>query len=209
MYNNPYGNASLGAAVIPSPDMDDEWNRWLNRADVQAAIHARKPTSPHSDCSDIKYDVTWPSSLPDYAAAFDAGLKVLIFSGDVDVTTCPFASTQVAVDALERVFPTPGAVVAPWRAWQAAGVAGNQTVGYIERHRAFAFATIKAGGHEAPAYQPLASFQLIRAFTRGALDALPAPPPAPPAPAAGDAPRRRTQGSVLREAIRKSQQRRA
>ena len=103
MYANPFGNASLGLAVMPSQDVDADWEAWLNREDVQTAIHAKKPRAPWSSCSDIGYDVTWPSSLPDYAAAFDAGLKVLVFSGDVDVTTCPFASTQVAVEALSRL----------------------------------------------------------------------------------------------------------
>ena len=133
---------------MPYADVDDLWNRWLNRGDVQAAIHAKTPRAPHSDCSDIGYDVTWPSSLPDYAAAFDAGLKVLIFSGDVDVTTCPFASTQVAVQALVDAFPDAGAIVQNWTAWQAPGLPGAQTVGYLETHKGFSFATIKAGGHE-------------------------------------------------------------
>jgi len=79
-------------------------------------------------------------------------------------------------------------------------------LGSSERHRDFAFATIKAGGHEAPAYQPLASYQLLRAFTRGALGELPAPPPPSP-PAGGAAQRRLSQGGVLREAVRKSQRR--
>lgn len=87
MYSNPYGNASLGLAVVPSQDVDANWEAWLNRADVQTAIHAKTPRAPWSSCSDIGYDVTWPSSIPDYSAAFEAGLKVLVFSGDVDVTT--------------------------------------------------------------------------------------------------------------------------
>jgi Serine carboxypeptidase len=206
MYSNPYGNASLGAAVTPSPDIDHLWNQWLNREDVQAAIFAKKPRVPHDDCSDIGYDVTWPSSLPDYAAAFTAGLKVLIFSGDIDVTTCPFASTQVGVDALTRTFPIDGAITRNWTAWQVSGVAGQQTGGYLELHKGFAFATIKAGGHEAPAFEPLASFQLINAFFRGELASLVETPKSTPPPAEAPKPRRR-QSDVLREAMRKSQQR--
>jgi hypothetical protein len=146
MYSNPTGNASLGPAVAPAPDVDAAWGAWLNRADVQAAIHAKTPREPWGDCSNIGYDVTWPSNIPDYTAAFTAGLKVLIFSGDVDVTTCPFASTQIAVDILSRL--PGGEITQNWTAWRAAGaLAGhNQTAGYLERHAAFSFATIKAGG---------------------------------------------------------------
>ena len=198
MYSSPYGNATLGAATIPFANTDDLWNEWLNRADVQSAIHALKPRVPHSDCSDVGYDVTWPSLLPDYAAAFNAGLKILIFSGDVDVTTCPFESTQLAVlelqvsvvilgfvcvqharlrenkifiavvrfalriifaycklhhharssfvPCVQTAFPDAGTIVSNWTGWQVKSLPFNQTVGYIETHKGFTFATIKAGG---------------------------------------------------------------
>jgi hypothetical protein len=197
MFSNPYGNASLGVATRPAPDVDALWGAYLNRADVQAAIHAKAPRAPWADCSDIGYDVTWPSSIPDYAAAFAAGLKVLIFSGDLDVTTCPFLSTQVAVEALAKL--PGGEVTRNWTAWDVKGVAGAQTGGYIEEHKAFTFATVKAGGHEAPGYQPLASWQLISAFTSGKLSELAAPrEPAPAAP-----PAKKSQASVLREVLRR------
>lgn len=202
MYSNPYGNASLGVAVAPLPDTDRLWGEWLNRADVQAAIHAKAPREPWGDCSNIGYDVTWPSSLPDYSAAFAAGLKVLIFSGDVDVTTCPFASTQVAVDSLSRL--PGGHITRNWTSWAVAGVAGNQTGGYLEEHGAFAFASIKGGGHEAPGFQPLASFELINAFTRGLLGGLTGPARGAQPLRAAAAPAKRSQGSILREAVRKT-----
>ena len=128
-------------ATAPAPDVDALWGKYLNRADVQAAIHAKAPRAPWSDCSDIGFDVTWPSSIPDYTAAFEAGLKVLVFSGDLDVTTCPFLSTQVAVEALSKL--PGGEVTRNWTAWDVKGVAGAQTGGYIEYHKKFTFATIK------------------------------------------------------------------
>ena len=202
MYSSPYGNASLGLAVAPTQDVDAQWTQWLNRPDVQLAIHAKPPRAPWGDCSSIGYNVTWPSNLPDYAAAFREGLKVLLFSGDVDVTTCPFASTQVAVEALTKL--PGGQVTQPWSAWTAAGVAGNQTAGYLEIHKAFAFATIKGAGHEAPGFEPLASFELINAFTRGNLEGLLASSSRSSSAAAAAAPRARTQGSVLREALQRT-----
>ena len=224
-------------ATAPAPDVDALWGKYLNRADVQAAIHAKAPRAPWSDCSDIGFDVTWPSSIPDYTAAFEAGLKVLVFSGDLDVTTCPFLSTQVAVEALSKL--PGGEVTRNWTAWDVKGVAGAQTGGYIEYHQKFTFATIKvrrlrggipvppppscplpsppltpqaharcpfpptphqAGGHEAPGYQPLASWQLINAFTSGKLSELAAPAPREVQPA-GEKPAKKTQASVLREVL--------
>ena len=207
LYSNPFGNASLGIAVAPSPDVTALWTAWLNRADVQTAIHAAPPRAPWATCADIGYDVTWPSSLPDYEAAFTAGLKVLIFSGDVDITTCPFASTQIGVNALSRL--PGGAIVEPWAPWAVPGSFGNATAGYFEAHEKFFFVTIKGAGHEAPGYQPLASFTLIRAFlseNAGDLANLmrTAKAEAVVAEAPKAAPAVRTQASALREAMRKT-----
>ena len=195
LYQDPYGNATLGPAVSPHPDVDAAWGAYLNRADVQAAIHAQPPAlPPWSDCANIGYNITWPSNIPDYSAAFAAKLKVLIISGDIDMLTCPFASTEVAVDTLSKL---PGAATtANWSAWSAIG----QPAGYIEKHgEAFTFATVKAAGHEAPGYQPLASFALVNSFIAGTLDELIDAPAAAVA-----APVRASQSSILRAAVAKT-----
>ena len=135
--------------------------------------------------------VTWPSSIDTYSAAFAAGLKVLVFSGDGDATTCPFSGTQVAIDALSEL---PGAgVTSNWTAWNVNG----QKAGYIERHgEAFTFATVRGAGHEAPGFMPYATYELVSNFIAGTLEALTVPPPPPP-PAARARARRETQSSIL------------
>lgn len=196
LYNNPSGNATLGVQTAPSPDVDSLWGAWLNRADVQAAIHARAPPlPPWSDCANIGYDITWPSNIPDYQAAFEAKLKVLVMSGDVDMLTCPFASTQYMVDVLSKL-PGQG-VSSNWTTWFTLA----QPAGYVEEHAGFTFATVKAAGHEAPGYEPLATYQLVSSFIGGKMSALTAPPPPPPAQA------RLSQSSLLRAAVRKWRQR--
>ena len=190
MWVAPSGNGSLGVETVTVNDVDLAWDAYLSRADVQAAIHAKPPHGGGDwvQCGGIGYKVTWPSSLVPYGAAFAAGLKVLVFSGDGDATTCPFSGTQVAIMALQEL---PGAgITANWTSWAVNG----QTAGYIERHgAAFTFATVKGAGHEAPGFQPYATYQLVSSFIAGTLDALVAPPPAAAAPAA----RRETQSSVL------------
>ena len=171
MYSDPYGNATLGAATVPYNDQTASWTAYLNNPAVQQAIHAVKPSSPWDTCADINYDVTWPSSVPDYETAFQAGKRVLIFSGDVDISTCPFASTQVFVDYMTtRAY---GEITQPWTSWNVV-TAGNtaQLGGYVEHHRGFTFATLFAAGHESPGYQPYAAFQLIKSFVQNKLDVL-------------------------------------
>ena len=195
LYESPFGNATLGPATVTVPDVDALWSAYLNRADVQAAIHAQKPASPWADCANIGYDVTWPSNIPDYTAAFDAGLRVLILSGDIDILTCPFESTQFAVDQLSRL--PGGAVTRNWTAWTSLG----QPAGYIQVHGKFTFATVKGAGHEAPGYVPVSAFDLVNAFIAGKTDDL-LVAEADAAAAAAAAPR--SQGSLIRSAVAKT-----
>ena len=202
IYADPYGNATLGAATIPYNDQTASWTKYLNLPAVQQAIHAVKPSVPWDTCADIDYDVTWPSSVPDYETAFLAGKRVLIFSGDVDVSTCPFASTQVFVDYMTT--RSYGEITQPWTAWNVV-TAGNtaQLGGYIEHHRGFTFATLFAAGHESPGYQPYAGSQLIRAFVQNKLDDLTSKTSEVKAidTSKTNTPTTLTQGSILRSKI--------
>jgi hypothetical protein len=193
LYESPFGNATLGPATVAVPNVDELWGAYLNRADVQAAIHAQKPASPWSDCANIGYDVTWPSNIPDYEAAFADDLKVLILSGDVDMLTCPFESTQFAVDLLARL--PGGEVTGNWTAWKSLG----QPAGYLEKHRKFSFATVKAAGHEAPGYVPVSSFDLVTAFIAGKAEEL-----LMTGADISATPAKLSQGSILRAAVAKT-----
>jgi len=200
VYSDVYGNATLGPVVDASGyDRDVTWDAWLDRTDVQAAIYAQPPPfPPWQDCSDgIQYKLTWPSLLPAYAALQAAGVRTLVLSGDVDVATVPYATTQVALASLNRT------VIAGWRAWTVTTAAGaNQTAGYVTQYSGdLTFATVKAGGHEAGAYQPLATYALVSSFI--AAQPLPAAAPAPARLYAAPAPHgRRSQSSILRAAMR-------
>lgn len=202
IYADPTGNATLGPLTVGGgSDRDALWQAYLGRSDVQAVIRANPPPlGPWQDCSDINYDITWPSNLPDYAALFDNDVKVLILSGDVDVATCPFAGTQLGTLALNRT------IVSPWAGWTVDTAGGaQQLAGYIEVHDKYTFATVKAAGHEAPGFQPLATYTLISGFVSGAgvqmeARSVTTHTVAAAAPVAA----KRTQGSILRDAVRKT-----
>lgn len=153
------GNGTLGLYVgAPAVDRDANWATYLNRADVQAAIGAKSPVfPPWNDCvmnNDWQYDATFPSSLPQYTALFQAGKQVLIYSGDVDVATCPFAGTQYCLNQMNRP------VLSGWQSWNVQG----QQAGYVQQYDVMTFATVKGGGHEAPGFQPLASYEMVNRF---------------------------------------------
>lgn len=94
-----------------------------------------------------------------------------------------------------------GNVTAPWAPWVMSPTGGGrvQTAGYVERHGAFDFATVKGAGHEAPGFQPLASLQLLRHFLADDMETaiLRKPAPAPLAHTVAG----RTQGAILAAAV--------
>jgi len=128
---------------------------YLNRADVQSAIYAR-PTKWISCTDNINYTGNYPSMIPFYETFFAErpDLKILVYSGDIDVDTVPFPVTQKCLYDLQR--PNTQA----WRPWYVNGA----TVGYWEVFDRYTYATVKGAGHEVPQYQPLAAYNLFTRF---------------------------------------------
>jgi len=133
---------------------------YLNRADVQKALNAK--ATHWSECSNLDYDILGNSMLPYYENFFKnkPGFKILIYSGDLDILTVPFAFTQPCMAKLS------GTQISKWQPWFVNGA----TAGYVEVYDKYTYATIKGAGHEAPLYQPLTSYQMIyRYMTTGKL----------------------------------------
>jgi len=84
-------------------------------------------------------------------------LKILIYSGDVDIATVPHPYTQLCLSQLNQT------QIKSWSPWEV----NDQTAGYFEVYNSYTYATIKGGGHEAPMYQPFSSFTLISHFVLG------------------------------------------
>lgn len=134
---------------------------YLNRADVQAAIHAHGPNGGKAltwtECtSAINYNITGASLIPLYAKFHKQkpDIEILVYSGDVDIATVPFFFTQPCLGELQAQNSI------QWQPWFVNG----QTAGYWEKFDLYTFATVKGGGHEAPQYQPLSAFNMFSRF---------------------------------------------
>eukprot|EP01126_Amoeba_proteus_P046918 TRINITY_DN5325_c0_g1_i4.p1 TRINITY_DN5325_c0_g1~~TRINITY_DN5325_c0_g1_i4.p1 ORF type:complete len:446 (-),score=30.57 TRINITY_DN5325_c0_g1_i4:152-1489(-) len=135
---------------------------YLNRRDVKNALHARNRV--WSSCSDeINYSSSGESMVPYYLKFFNANppVSVLIYNGDVDIATVPFAYNQPCLAQFNRQNQK---VWAPW-------FVNGATAGYVEYFDSYTFATVKGAGHEVPLYQPLSSFNMFSRFlSQGNLD---------------------------------------
>jgi hypothetical protein len=162
------GNGTLEFTNNPPPpgatckNVDDMMTSYLNRADVQTALGV--PKMLWHDCTGkIDYIIVGDSMIPYYEFFFQVkpGIKVLIYSGDLDILTVPFAFTQPCIAELS------GKITTPWQPWFVNGA----TAGYVEAYDKYTYATVKGAGHETPEYQPLSSFNMIQRFlTTGTLN---------------------------------------
>jgi len=128
---------------------------YLNRKDVQQAIGAKE--TKWAICSDkIFYSASGASMVPYYEDFFKQkpGLNILVYSGDVDIMTVPFAITQPCLAEMNRT------QTSAWQPWFVNG----WTAGYVVTFDTFTYATIKGAGHEAPGYQPLSAINMFQRF---------------------------------------------
>eukprot|EP01104_Vermistella_antarctica_P013084 TRINITY_DN3903_c1_g2_i1.p1 TRINITY_DN3903_c1_g2~~TRINITY_DN3903_c1_g2_i1.p1 ORF type:complete len:526 (+),score=106.94 TRINITY_DN3903_c1_g2_i1:68-1579(+) len=163
--NSCTGNSTLGlvesAGDCRASNVDDMLRAYLNSANVQTAIHADRPGVKWVECNNIPYATPWPNMLTYYTSIFgsNATLKVLIYSGDVDIATVPHAYTQECLAELQRPQLSGG----EWQQW----TVGGYLAGYVEYYDMYTYATIKGSGHEAPLYQPTSAYNLLSRFITG------------------------------------------
>jgi len=184
------GNGTLEFAVNQgypngcSP-VGSELSFYLNRKDVQEFIGAKQ--AEWFECNGgenlFNYTILGNSMIPHYLEFFAKrpDLKILVYSGDVDIFTVPFGYTKACLAELAEE------PIEIWQPWFVNGA----TAGYVESFPHYTYATVKGGGHETPQYQPLTSFQMFERFiTYGNLNTeLPTVPTY----------KRRTQARVLKE----------
>ena len=170
-----------------SPCIDDFVDMYLNRADVREALHVRPDAGVWSVCTDeIDYsaeDLCVPCSvdvsssrahayasafrrlssmLPLYPKLIAAGLRIWIFSGDVDGIV-PTSGSRAWVEGLRLK------ELEHWRPWLVKdGALGPQVGGYVTRYQGLTFATVRGAGHMVPYTQPLRAAHMFKAFVDSA-----------------------------------------
>ncbi|KAI4375277.1 hypothetical protein MLD38_013165 [Melastoma candidum] len=134
---------------------------YYNRLDVQRALHANTTRIPYrwTACSE-QLNTNWNDSdvsiLPIYRDMIAAGLRIWVFSGDVD-SVVPVTATRYSLARLKL------ATKVPWYPWYVM----KQVGGWTEVYEGLTFATVRGAGHEVPLFKPRAALQLFTSFLRG------------------------------------------
>ncbi|XP_073129232.1 serine carboxypeptidase-like 40 [Henckelia pumila] len=143
------------------PCSDNYVHAYLNRAEVQQALHANvtKLNYDWEACSDVlKKWLDSPSTMfPLLEEFMSNGLRVWIFSGDTD-GRIPVTSTLNSVKQMKLKVKT------PWHPWYLAGEVGGYTEVYEGN---LTFASVRGAGHQVPSYQPARALSLIMHFLGG------------------------------------------
>ena len=168
-----HGAAARDGAYFPAdyaPCSSDYATTYLNRADVQAAIHAVKPSKGWASCSDAvgsvfnATDVNQPM-MPVWkeVVAKAPALKIMIYSGDDD-SVCATLGTQQFIWDL-GLKAAPGS-----KSWDPWLTEEGQTAGFLTKFQPnFSFATVHGAGHMVPSTRPAQSLTLFHRFLAGEL----------------------------------------
>lgn len=140
----------------------EETTKYLNRKDVQMALHARLVgvTNWHVCSVVLEYDRSNEErpTIHVVRSLVKSGLAVLVYSGDQD-SVIPFTGTRSLVSKLAKDLRLKTTV--PYRAW----LSGNQVGGWTQVYGDnLSFATIRGASHTAPSTQPKRSLLLFKAF---------------------------------------------
>ncbi|EXC33987.1 Serine carboxypeptidase-like 34 [Morus notabilis] len=130
---------------------------YLNRPDVQAALHANvtKIPYPWTHCSEnISFWKDAPASvLPIIRKLVTGGLRVWVYSGDTD-GRIPVTATRYTLKKLGLE------ITQDWTPWYNNEEVGGWTVEY----KGLVFVTIRGAGHEVPQFAPRQALLLIEHF---------------------------------------------
>ncbi|KAI4336381.1 hypothetical protein L6164_014915 [Bauhinia variegata] len=145
--------------------VDDKVTNYLNRRDVQKALHARLVGVRKWDvCSNIlDYDMRNLElpTLPIVGSLVKAGVRVLIYSGDQD-SVIPLTGSRSLVNKLARQLGLN--ITVPYRVW----FQGQQVGGWTQVYgNMLSFATVRGASHEVPFSQPERSLVLFKSFLEG------------------------------------------
>ncbi|XP_044491978.1 serine carboxypeptidase-like 34 [Mangifera indica] len=140
------------------PCLSDYTEEYLNRPEVQKALHANvtKIPYPWTHCSDkISFWSDAPSSiLPIIEKLIAGGLRIWVYSGDTD-GRIPVTATRLTLRKLGLK------ILQEWRPWY---TDNRQVGGWTIDYDGVMFVTIRGAGHQVPTFAPKQSLQLVQHF---------------------------------------------
>ncbi|XP_021286346.1 serine carboxypeptidase-like 45 [Herrania umbratica] len=145
--------------------VEDKIVNYLNRKDVQKALHARLVgVRRWAVCSNILDYQLLNLEIPTISivgSLIKAGIPVLVYSGDQD-SVIPLTGSRTLVGGLAKELGLETTV--PYRVW----FEGKQVGGWTQVYgNILSFATIRGASHEAPFSQPERSLMLFKSFLEG------------------------------------------
>uniref|UniRef100_A0A0D3ENB9 Carboxypeptidase n=1 Tax=Oryza barthii TaxID=65489 RepID=A0A0D3ENB9_9ORYZ len=136
---------------------------YMNKMDVQKSLHANTSglikDRKWSICSYSifdNYDITVFSVLPIYSKLIKAGLRIWVYSGDVDGRV-PVIGSRYCVEALGLP------VKSQWQPWYL----NNQVAGRFVEYQGLTMATVRGAGHAVPQDKPEQALVVINSFLSG------------------------------------------
>eukprot|EP00271_Cylindrocystis_brebissonii_P018342 TRINITY_DN5139_c0_g3_i1.p1 TRINITY_DN5139_c0_g3~~TRINITY_DN5139_c0_g3_i1.p1 ORF type:complete len:519 (+),score=87.66 TRINITY_DN5139_c0_g3_i1:25-1581(+) len=154
------------SASAYDPCVDSEAETYLNRPDVQVALHTAKLPYRWIGCSDIidySTNDVLATKLGKFKALIATSLEITVFSGDVD-GVCPTMGTR---DWIEKLADQKELTLTKkWHPWYL----NQQVGGYTEEFNGgrFKFVTVRNAGHMVPYMQPARGLAVFQAFLKGA-----------------------------------------
>ncbi|KAM7475788.1 hypothetical protein LguiB_023031 [Lonicera macranthoides] len=145
--------------------VEDEIVSYLNRQDVQKALHAQLVGVHRWDvCNDFLDYELLNIEIPTITivgSLIKEGIPVLVYSGDQD-SVIPLTGSRTLVHQLAKEMGLNTTV--PYRVW----FEGQQVGGWTQVYgNMLSFATIRGASHEAPFSQPERSLVLFKSFLKG------------------------------------------
>ncbi|CAL0318741.1 unnamed protein product [Lupinus luteus] len=134
---------------------------YYNNPDVQKALHANTTGISYkwTACNELlnrNWNDSDKSILPIYRELMAHGIRIWVFSGDVD-SVVPVTATRYSLSQLKLTTKV------PWYPWYVK----NQVGGWTEVYEGLTFATVRGAGHEVPMFKPRAALQLFKSFLAG------------------------------------------
>ncbi|XVF69334.1 hypothetical protein PTKIN_Ptkin11bG0072200 [Pterospermum kingtungense] len=150
---------SHGSVDSFDPCSGDYMTSYLNIAEVQKALHAK--VSEWDQCSSFPWTDSPATVLPIIQNLTASGLRVWLYSGDVD-SVVPITATRYGLHLLKLPIKT------AWRPWSS----NEEVGGYVVEYEGVTVVTVRDAGHFVPSYQPARALTMISSFLQGVL-----PPP--------------------------------